>query len=197
MAPVSTTRFTHLNITDGSERPFSPVEVTASVPGTGIGSSGGVVRFDPRQHIQRPALTLAGGILYVAYGSAADTDPYHGWIIGYNAGNLQLLPNYVFNTTPNATTEQFGPHAGEGALWMGGDGLCVDANTNLYFEVANGSFDADPSLGNGVDYGDSFMKLSTTGNRLAVADYFTPFNQAAMQADGCGFRIGRAGAAAG
>ena len=26
------------------------------------------------------------------------------------------------------------------------------------------------------------MKLSTTGNQLAVADYFTPFNQAAMQA---------------
>ena len=179
-----------LNITDGSERPFSPVEVTASVPGTGIGSSNGVVRFDPRQHIQRPALTLAGGILYVSYGSAADTDPYHGWIIGFNATNLQLLPGYVFNTTPNATREQFGPHAAEGALWMAGDGLCVDDSTNLYFEVANGSFDAAPSLGNGVDYGDSFMKLSTSGNRLAVADYFTPFNQAQMQADDADFGSG-------
>ena len=181
-----------LNITDGSERSFSPVEVIASVPGRGIGSVDGVVRFDPRQHIQRPALTLAGGVLYVAYGSAADTDPYHGWIIGYNASNLQLLTNYVFNTTPNATMEQFGPHAGEGALWMGGNGLCVDAETNLYFEVANGSFDADPSLGNGVDYGDSFMKLSTSGNRLAVADYFTPFNQAKMQADDADFGSGGA-----
>ena len=179
-----------LNITDGSERSFSPVEVTASVPGTGIDSSGGLVRFNPRQQMQRPALTLAGGILYVGYGSAADTDSYHGWVIGYNAGNLQLLTNQVFNTTPNATAAQFGPHAGEGALWMGGDGLCVDTNNNLYFEVANGSFDADPSLGNGVDYGDSFMKLSTTGNRLAVADYFTPFNQAAMQAADADFGSG-------
>jgi hypothetical protein len=179
-----------LNIADGSERPFSPVEVVASVPGTGIGSSHGVVTFDPRQHIQRPALTLAGGILYVSYGSAADTDPYHGWIIGYNAGNLQPLTNYVFNTTPNATSAQFGPHAGEGALWMGGDGLCVDAETNLYFEVANGSFDADPSLGNGVDYGDSFMKLSTASNRLAVADYFTPFNETDMQAQDADFGSG-------
>jgi hypothetical protein len=181
-----------LHITDGAERPFSPVEVAASVPGTGVGSSNGVVRFDPRQHIQRPALTLAGGILYVAYGSAADTDPYHGWIIGFNADNLELLTNYIFNTTPNATTNQFGTHAGEGALWMGGDGLCVDARTNLYFEVANGSFDADPSLGNGVDFGDSFMKLSTTGGRLAVADYFTPFNQAKMQADDADFGSGGA-----
>jgi uncharacterized repeat protein (TIGR03806 family) len=54
----------------------------------------------------------------------------------------------------------------------------VDANTNLYYEVANGSFDADTG---GGDYGDSFMKHSTTGG-LAVADYFTPFNQAALQA---------------
>ena len=179
-----------LNIINGTERPFSPVEVTASVSGTGIGSSGGVVRFDPRQHIQRPALTLAGGNLYVAYGSAADTDPYHGWIIGFNASNLQPLTNFVFNTTPDASFEKFGPHAGEGALWMGGDGLCVDANTNLYFEVANGSFDADPSLGNGADYGDSFMKLSTTGNHFTVADFFTPFNQAKMQADDADFGSG-------
>ena len=53
--------------------------------------------------MQRPALTLAGGILYAAYGSHDDTDPYHGWVIGFNATNLVLLTNYVFNTTPNAT----------------------------------------------------------------------------------------------
>jgi uncharacterized repeat protein (TIGR03806 family) len=179
-----------LNITDGSEKSFSPVEVVASVPGIGVGSADGILKFDARQHMQRPALTLADGVLYVAYGSAADTDPYHGWIIGYNASNLQLLTNQVFNTTPNATTAQFGPHAGEGALWMGGNGLCVDVNNNLYFEVANGSFDADLSLSNGVDYGDSFMKLSTTGNRLAVADFFTPFNQVKMQAADADFGSG-------
>jgi PA14 domain-containing protein/chitobiase/beta-hexosaminidase-like protein/Big-like domain-containing protein len=181
-----------LDITTGAERSYGPVEVTASVPGVGVGSSNGVLKFDARQHMQRPALTLAGGILYVGYGSAADTDFYHGWVIGFDASNLHPLTNYVFNTTPNATVAQFGPHAAEGALWMGGDGLCVDANTNLYFEVANGSFSADPSLGNGGDYGDSFMKLSTTGNRLAVADFFTPFNQAQMQAADADFGSGGA-----
>jgi uncharacterized repeat protein (TIGR03806 family) len=181
-----------LNITNGTEQAWGPVEVTASVPGTGVGSSNGVLKFDARQQQQRPAMTLAGGILYVAFGSAADTDLYHGWVIGYNAASLQPLASQVFNTTPNATTAQFGPHAGEGALWMGGDGLCVDADTNLYFEVANGSFSADPSLGNGGDYGDSLMKLSTSNHMLAVADYFTPFDQAAMQAGDVDFGSGGA-----
>jgi uncharacterized repeat protein (TIGR03806 family) len=180
VAGVSTNYFHRihaLNITNGNEQPYSPVVVAASVPGRGVGGNGSKVTFSAIQHLQRPALTLAGGNLYVCYGSHADTDPYHGWVFGFNASNLVMLTNYIFNTTPNATTGAFGSNAGEGALWMGGNGLCVDANTNLYFEVANGSFSANT---NGGDYGDSFMKLSTATN-LSVADYFTPNNQAALQ----------------
>ena len=175
---LSTTNYYHrihaLNIANGTEQSYSPVLVTGSVPGTGVGGNGSVVTFSAKQHAQRPALTLAGGKLFVAYGSFADTDPYHGWVMGFNATNLVQLTNYIFNTTPNATTGAFGGNAGEGALWMGGNGLCVDANTNLYLETANGSFSQNT---NGGDYGDSFVKLSTT-NQLVVADYFTPSNQA-------------------
>ena len=181
VAGVSTNYFHHLHalgLTNGAERPFSPVLVTASVPGTGVEGNGKTVTFLAIQQMQRPALTLAGGVLYAAYGSYADTDPYHGWILGYNATNLAPLNNYIFNTTPNATTAAFGGNAGEGGLWMGGGGLCVDANTNLFFETANGSFSA---YTNGGDYADSFVRL-TTANGLAVADYFTPYNQASMQA---------------
>jgi uncharacterized repeat protein (TIGR03806 family) len=165
-----------LNITNGIERSFSPVIVAASVPGHGVDSVNGVVTFNAEQELQRPAMTLAGGILYVAYSGFADTDPYHGWVIGYNATNLVQLTNYVFNTTPNATVGDFGGNAAEGGLWMGGNGLSVDANTNLFFEVGNGSFSQNT---NGGDYGDSFIRLSTT-NKLAVADYFTPYNQASL-----------------
>ena len=167
-----------LNIVTGAEQPNSPVVVTAKFPGSGTDSSGGVVTFHPREQNERCAITLAGGVIYVAYSSYADTDTYHGWIIGFDAATLQPLTNQVFNTTPNATKEVFGSHYGEGALWMGGNGLCVDGHTNLFFETANGSFDADQG---GGDYGDSFMRLTATGG-LAVTDYFTPFNQAALQA---------------
>jgi hypothetical protein len=168
-----------LAITNGAERPFSPVVVSASVNGIGVGSSGGKLSFDRMNNgLQRPALTLAGGVLYVAYSGFADTDPYHGWLLGFDAATLRQLTNRIFITTPNSTIAAWGPNAGEGGLWMGGNGPLVDAATNLYFEVGNGPFNADT---NGTEYGDSFVKLSTT-NGLAVADYFTPYNQASLAA---------------
>jgi hypothetical protein len=183
IATATTTNYYHrihaLNITNGAEQAYSPVTVTNSVPGQGVESTNGVVGFNPRTENQRPGLTLAGGMVYVAYGSYADTDPYHGWVLGFNAATLAQSAINVFNTTPNATVAAFGVNAGEGALWMGGNGLCVDTSNNLYFATANGSYSANT---NGGDYGDSFIKLSTT-NGLAVADYFTPYNQADLAAN--------------
>ena len=177
VAGVSTNYFHRihaLNITNGTEQPYSPVVVTAAVPGTGLNGNGTgtpqtqgtTVTFSAIQHMERPALTLAGGVLYLAYGSHDDTEPYHGWVFGYNPANLAQVS--VFNTTPNAS---------EGSIWMSGDGLCVDLNTNLYFETANGTFDANL---NGGDYSQSFVKLSTAANHLVVTDYFTPYNQASL-----------------
>ena len=175
-----TTNYIHrihaLNITNGAERPYSPVIVSGSVPGTGVDSVGGVMTFNGKQANQRPALTLAGGILYVGYAGYADTDPYHGWLFGYNATNLAQVS--IYNTTPNAKTSVFGTHAAEGGIWMGGHGIVVDANTNLFFITGNGSFSANT---NGGDYADTVMKMATT-NGLSVADYFTPSDQAALAA---------------
>jgi PKD repeat protein len=168
-----------LSITNGSDT-LTPVVITASVPGNGVDSVGGVVTFTAKQQLQRPALTLAGSMLYLASSGYADTDPYHGWVIGFNASTLQQMPGYTFNTTPNATTAAFGANAAEGGIWMSGNGLSVDANTNLYFEVGNGSFNANAS--GGTEYGDSFVKLSTSGG-LSVADYFTPYNQSTLAAN--------------
>ncbi|HET7625114.1 MAG TPA: Calx-beta domain-containing protein, partial [Verrucomicrobiae bacterium] len=165
-----------LNITNGMERPFSHVVVSASIPGTGVEGANGVVTFEAKQQIQRGALTLAGGILYVTYAGYDDTNPYHGWIIGFAATNLEQLPNYIFNTTPNSPISDYGADAGEAGIWMGGGGLAVDENTNLYFTTGNGSFNAFNGF-NGTEFGDSFIKLSTDGG-LSVADYFTPYNQA-------------------
>jgi hypothetical protein len=166
-----------LNITNGLEQPNSPVVVAASVPGIAIDSVGGVVTFKAVKQIQRAALTLAGDTLYVAFSGYADTDPFHGWILGYDETTLQIRPGYVFNTAPNATTA-FGANAAEAGIWMGGGGLCVDAQTNLYCFIGNGTFTATNGT-SGTEYGDSVLRLSTT-NGLHVADYFTPWEQATL-----------------
>lgn len=165
-----------LNLVDGSEKSFSPVVVNVSIPGTGTGSANGVLPFQAVQELQRAALTLAGGVLYVTYAGYTDTtatDPFHGWIIGFDPSNLQILPNRIFNSTPNGTTGQFGPAAGEGGIWMGGGGLAVDGGTNVYFSTGDGNFNA-PS--GGTEYGNSIVKLATA-NGLSVADYFTSYNE--------------------
>jgi hypothetical protein len=57
---------------------------------------------------------------------------------------------------------------------MSGCGLSADANNNLYFATGDGAFNANTG---GSEIANSFVKLST-GSRLAVSDYFTPWNQA-------------------
>jgi hypothetical protein len=149
--------------TTGTNTNTSPV----SVPGGGDGAVGGVVTFNARKELQRPALQLVNGVVYIAWASHEDDRPYHGWVVGYNAGNLAAGPVKVFNTAPNA---------GGVGIWESGGALGVDPQGNLYFAVGNG-FNGpnpafDPAHGN---YSESVLKLSATG-QLTVADYFTPFD---------------------
>ena len=155
-----------LDITTGLEKPGSPVEIKASVPGTGMASVGGQVAFDPVKQLQRPALLLANGAVYLAFGSHADSPPFHGWILGYNARTL--AQTCVFNLTPNGD---------EGAIWQAGMGMASDPYGNIYAMVGNGTFDADKG---GPDYGDSILRLAAKPGTLAVQDYFTPYNQESL-----------------
>ena len=56
-----------LNISTGQNM-VPPVLVSASMEGNGIEGNGTTVTFVAEQQLQRPALTLLNGILYVAYG---------------------------------------------------------------------------------------------------------------------------------
>lgn len=154
-----------LNILNGQETSGSPVAIAGSVKGTGDGSVNGVVAFDPHMQLQRPALLLNNGNVYIAFGSHCDINPYHGWVFGYNTASLKQ--SGIFNVTANGK---------QGAIWQSGDGLAADNNGYIYFMSGNGSFD---KVTGGVDLGDSFVKLSTT-NGLSLADYFTPFNEQCM-----------------
>jgi len=175
-----------LDLTTGSERvaPFS-ISSSISVAGTGAGSVNGQVAFDPRHEHQRPGLALSNGIVYVAWASHEDTDPYHGWVIGFRATTLAPVANAVFNSTPN----QVGTVSySRGGIWMGGGAPAVDSSGYIYLITGNGTFDANTG---GSNYGDSVVKLSTASG-LSVADYFTPLDQATLDANDTDFGSGAA-----
>jgi hypothetical protein len=157
-----------LDITTGAEKFNGPTVIQGSVPGTGGGSTGGVLAFNTMLHIQRPALTLANGKVYIGFGSVDDMGPFHGWIFAYDA--TSLLQTAVWCTTPNDT------NAG---VWQGGAGMAVDANGFLYAFTGNGKFSANTGQ---AGYGDSIVKLNTASG-LAVADYFSPSNTANLAGD--------------
>jgi hypothetical protein len=159
-----------LDLALGTELFNGPVDIEATYPGTGDNTNGTSVVFDPKQYKERAALLLLNGVIYTSWASHCDIRPYTGWIMGYSESTLAQTS--VLNVTPNGN---------EGAIWMAGAGLAADTLGNIYFLDANGDFDTTvnaqgfPSDG---DYGNAFMKLSTTGNELAVADFFEMDNEA-------------------
>jgi hypothetical protein len=155
-----------LDITTGNEKFGGPVVIQASVPGKGAGSSGGQIAFDPSLQLQRTALALVHGVVYIAWASYQDFGNYHGWIMGYDASALHQV--CVWNSTPDGWA---------GGIWMSGAAISSDSAGSLFTVVGNGTFDASNG---GKDYGDSFLKLTPNGNTLTVSDYFTPFDQASL-----------------
>ena len=160
-----------LDLTTGAELAGSPVAVQAKYPGSGDNSANGYVVFDPAQYKERPGLLLLNGTVYTFWSSHCDIRPYTGWIIAYN--ETTLAQTAVLDITPNGN---------EASIWASGAGPAADANGNLYFLAANGSFETTLDA-NGFpvnqDYGNAFLKLSTAGGALAVADYFNMYNTGA------------------
>ena len=152
-----------LDMTTGAEKLGGPILITAQSPGTGDGNDGtGHISFVPEKENQRPALTLINGVIYLAFASHEDYDPYHGWVLAYLASDLSQKAAY--NVTPNG---------GRGGIWMSGQGLVADASDNLYLMTGNSAQGSESSAG---DYGESFLKLTFSGSSLGVADYFKPGN---------------------
>ena len=156
-----------LDIWTGNEEFGGPVPISATVPGRGDDSAKGALPFDPKMYKERAALLLSGGVVYTSWSSHCDIRPYTGWVIGYD--QYSLRQTMAFNFTPN----------GEGGtIWGGGAGPAADNSGNLFFQLANGTFDTTldamgfPSSG---DYGNSFIKLSP-GFVPLVQDYWTMEN---------------------
>lgn len=145
-----------LDVTTGLEKTGSPVVISANYP-----FSGKNYVFADWMQVNRPALLLENGNLYIAFGSnGCRGSREEGWVLAYNASTLQ--PEGVFDDEPGDSAA---------AIWLRGGGLSADSLGNIYGATGDGDFTP------GTDLGQSVFKLSQVGSALQLADWFTPFNE--------------------
>jgi hypothetical protein len=138
-----TQRLHELDLATGADLPESPVTIKAA-------------DFNPLMQNQRPALLLANGMVYVGYASHCDKEPYHGFLMAYDAKTLAQVA--VFNSSPTGS---------EASFWQSGQGPAADPEGNVYAVTGNGSWD-------GIrNFSESFLKFSPD---LKLLDWFTPTN---------------------
>ena len=105
----------------------------------------------PRYDQQRPALTLQGGRVYVAFGGlAGDCGPYRGSVAGVPVSGSGTIISYVV------------PTPREGAIW-GTAGPVTGTDGTLYVSVGNGS-----ESSTSFDQSDSVTALSPDLKRTGV-----------------------------
>lgn len=125
-----------INISDGS------VAWQRSADPAGLG---------PLTQQQRPALTIASGKVYWAFGGlAGDCGQYHGWLVGSALNGSGPLIAYQV------------PTDNEGAIWAT-PGPSVDSAGNLYVTTGNGSRTSGTP-----DHGNAFVKLDPNLNEVGA-----------------------------
>ncbi len=134
-----------LDLATGADRAVSPVDHHSTRLPSTHGEPTARSASVPRKGIRR-------------LWSHCDKEPYHGFLISYDAKSLEQTG--VFNTSPE----------GEAAsIWQFGQAPAVDAEGNIYFVTGNGSWNGSS------DFSESFLKLDPN---LKVLDWFTPTDHA-------------------
>ncbi len=151
-----------LDVTTGAEKFGGPTKIQGSVPG-----SSGTLTFVPLLHLQRSALLLSNGAVYIEWASFCDNGIFHGWVMAYSASTLQQLA--IYSDTA---------YGSDGGIWMSGNGAAADADGNVFLVTGNGTFDATSSSPR--DFGDSVLKLALTGGQISVSGYFSPWDEATL-----------------
>ncbi|MBZ5617020.1 MAG: hypothetical protein LAO23_23735 [Acidobacteriia bacterium] len=155
---IVTIRFYGLDVTTGA-RKFKPVPVSATFQ-----SGGNTYTFNNLTQVNRPALLLSRGVIYIAFGSNGGNGLEQGWVIAYSAATSgSPTPKFrgAFDTEPGKYTA---------AIWQKGAGLSADGDGHIYGETGEGPVVA------GTNLGESVFKLTQTSNGLTLADWFTPYD---------------------
>jgi outer membrane protein assembly factor BamB len=144
----------------------TPVQVKASHTLT----DGTTFTFNATYHRQRPALLLANGDIYAAFGSFCDyaADNSRGWLLGWTASTLKPFPsNQLLDQQASDASDFF-----LSAIWMSGYGPATDDSGNVLFVTGN----SDSRSYDGItNIQESVVKVSST--LTTVQSVFTPSDQ--------------------
>jgi hypothetical protein len=99
--------------------------------------------FTAANQQQRPALGIVGNILYVAYGSMRDCDPYNGWLVGVPINNPATVTAWAAATSGNSQ---------RGAIW--GVGGVASVGENPFVTTGN-----TYNTGNNWDGGEAVIRF--------------------------------------
>lgn len=147
-----------LSVTTGA-RKFVPVVILATFE-----SGGKTYAFNNLTQVNRPALLLSKGVIYIAFGGNGGDGLEQGWVIAYSAATA---------SSPTPTLRgAFDDEPGHywAAIWQKGAGLSADSGGHIYFETGEGAVIP------GTNFGVSVLKLNPASMSLTLADWFTPYN---------------------
>ncbi len=156
-----------INPATGAEIPHFPVRIK------GPANNNPSQPFFPTKEMQRPGLLYLGGVVYAAFGSHCDFEPYAGLIVGVSASGVQKTMWSVEGTKSG----------GGGGIWQGGGGLVSDGPNQILFEDGNG-FGTDshpdvPTPGSTppANLADSVVRLVVQPNgSLKAKDFFSMYD---------------------
>src|SRR5271167_943459 len=117
-----------LDIKTGLDK-VAPLPISATYPGNGTGSVGGMLTFDPLVEAQRSSLLLLEGQVFIAWASHCDVGSFHGYLMSFNESTL--VRSGIFVDTPNGH---------EGGFWGGGGGPSADSGGLFYVSTGNGLY---------------------------------------------------------
>jgi hypothetical protein len=141
------------------------------VTGSHTLTNGTTFAFNAAVQRQRPALLLANGNVYAAFGSFCDRAPNlsRGWMLGWQTGTLTpMAGNQIMDSQATDTGDYF-----LSSIWMSGYGPAADDSGNVLFVTAN----SDPS-GNTYDGVTNIQEsvVQVSSDLTTVLDLFTPDN---------------------
>lgn len=157
---------------DGTEKPGFPITLQ------GTAGNDPTVTFDPYVQHQRAGLLLAGGVVYIGFGSHCDLGAWRGFVM---AVAVTGTPHMQSVWTPEAA------NGGGAGIWLAGGGLMSDGvdatgTPRVFLATGNG---LSPPVGPGASppryLGDSVVRigLDATG-QLVARDFFAPHDAEAL-----------------